>query len=183
MKRRHVKIFSIVFVLCVFISLFMISVYKDNSSKEFYYNVTYFNYNKVPNVSMSSDVPEKIDSLEQLTEFCLEAKIAIDDKESWDYDSDFYKKFRSYDKKFFKNKSLIVICKTHGAGFWNYEFGNLKIEDDNLIIGIHNISYELDDGSYDMPAIYTQYLWVIEINKDLINDINQITIQNYGKIK
>ena len=160
-----------------------LSACRGNSGGRLSYEVTYFDYNEVPNISVRSDVPERIDSLEQLTAFCSEAEIRINDKDSLDYDGTLYKKLRSYDKEFFKNKSLILLSKAHGAGYWNYEFGNLKIKDDNLIISILNNNCESDYEGYDMPDVYTQYLWIIEINKDSIKDVNQITVQNYGIIK
>ncbi len=178
MKRSFTKSSIVVCILCV-LTFTMLCACNKNSDDNLSYDVTYFDNNKSDGISFHSDFVEKIVEFNQLIEFCNNKKMSINDKNDFDYDCDLYKQFRSYDKKFFRTKSLLVVGKHMSEGFWDFEFGNLKIKDNSLIINILCNDEEPDYEHEQLPCEETQYIWVIEVNKKSIENISQLVVQEY----
>lgn len=178
MKKKFTIIISVICLVCI-LMLATLSACSDNSSDEVFYNATSFgDYNQVSaGIKMQSNSPETIVSYKQLEKFCREANMQINDESDWVYASAVYKKFRSYDNNFFKNKVLIVlyIWKPYPQGL---DFGNLKIKDDVMTINILNNHDPYSNSSHD--DIEARYLFLIEINKNSIKDVKQIKVKEYN---
>ena len=178
MSKKNLKIIGLVCLACI-LMIATLSACSNDSGDGLLYNVTSFQTHSADIINIT-DEPQTIVTYEQFAAFCSEAEMPINDKSGWNYDSDIYKKFRSYDKKFFKNKSLIVllIAKSHPQ---DLQFGNLNIKDDTLIINILNEFNPYESG-YDYPAVMDYHLFLIEINKNSISNVNQIVVKEYNHL-
>ena len=89
-----------------------------------------------------------------------------------------YKKFRNYGKKFFDNKALIVAF-TFKTSFECIEFESIDIQNIYLVINLKNKSNanDLSGTSSDSAAVMTAYVYLIEIDKTLVKDINNIIVK------
>ena len=140
------------------------------------YNVTHFD-NCLLELANDEDIARRIDSLDQLTEFCIEKGIPINDKDYTNYDSEICEKLRSYDKKFFKSKSLIIAVA--GDGYpQNLELESLEIRDGLLVL---NISIVINFNLNEYPNTGDWQLYLIEIKKKSIKDVGKIVVKQEDK--
>ncbi len=61
------------------------------------------------------------------------------------------------------------------------KFGNLTVKDDRLIVNILS-EYNPYDNSVHYPDATEVYVYLIEINKNLIGDRNQIIVKEYNNL-
>ena len=179
MKKNFIRIFCVISLVCI-LMLSTLSACSNNSDDRLVYEVASFNSFSSQISKINAAEPQKIVTYEQLTAFCSEAEMPINDKNSWNNVPDIYKKISSYNKKFFKSKSLIIVSieKGHPQGL---EIANLKIDDDALIINVLN-----EENPYDMsasyPSVMDYHLFLIEINKKPISNINRFVVKEYNNL-
>ena len=87
---------------------------------------------------------------------------------------------REYNKGFFRNKALIIVYIEKPNPF-GLKFGNLTVKDDRLIVNILS-EYNPYDNSVHYPDATEDYVYLIEINKSLIGDRNQIIVKEYNNL-
>lgn len=179
MRRQVIKSISI-FMICIFVLFATFSACSNDPYSRFDYNVTSFDHIESDVFKANTDIPQRIDSVEQLKEFCNDTGMPINDKSNRNYDSDIYIKLRSYNNRYFKSNSLIIVFigKPHRQ---ELEFANLKIIDDTLIINILN-EYDPYDEGVEYPTVADDHLMLIEINKNLISKVKQIIIKEYNHL-
>ena len=158
------------------LTLATFSACKDDTNGDFFYDVISFE-DFLGRIYDDPYFAERVDNLEQLTSLCEKAKMSINDKNDWHYDSEVYKKFRSYDSKFFKNKSLIVVSIIQGNPH-SLEFAKLTIYNDVLTISLLS-NYNPYETGGDYLDESDPRLFLIEISKDSIKDVNQIKVITY----
>ena len=186
MKKCFIKTITIICLVCILMLATLSacndnSSDKDNSNDEFYYDVASFVISSGGLMNSDSNkIVKQIDSSEQLISFCNETKLPINDKNDWDYERDYYKKLRSYDKKFFKNKSLIIVFISKGYPY-GLEFSNFRTENDTMTVNILN-HYDPYRKGVSYPCMEEGYLFLIEFNKNSIKDVNQIEVKEYNYI-
>ena len=166
--------------ICLIVLLVAFSACSGNSDGSLDYQIIEFHHIGAGIMKMISDVPQRVDTFEGLTAFFDDAEMPINDKDNINYDTDIYRKFRSYDKKYFKDNSLIIvfISKPH---LQNLEVANLKIKDDTFILNVIN-DYDPYDSSVEYPAVADDHLTLIEINKHCIANVKTIVTSAYNHL-
>ncbi len=176
MNKKFLKISGLVCLICILMLAPLSACSKDNDNGGFYYDVESY----IQTISNSSDFAQRIDSYSEFTKLCDEKGVSIYDEKDWSYDSELYKKLREYNKRFFRSKALIIVYieKPHPFGL---KFGNLTVKDDRLIVNILS-EYNPYDNSVHYPDATEDYVYLIEINKSLIGDRNQIIVKEYNNL-
>lgn len=177
--KKLIKIISVC-AICLFVLLVAFSACSNNSDGRLDYQIIEFHHIGAGIMKMTSDVPQRIDTFEGLKTFFDDAEMPINDKDNINYGTDIYKKFRSYDEKYFNDNSLIIfyIAKPH---LQNLEVANFKIKDDTLILNLIN-DYDPYDSSVEYPAVADEHLTLIEINKHCIANVKTIVTKEYNNL-
>ena len=178
MKNSLIKLFCVISLVCI-LTCATLSACRDNSCDGFSYDA--FSCNHIDSDVFSriyKSEPQLIIDYEQLTSLFIKAKISPNDKNDWNYLSSVYEKFRSYDKKFFNNRWLIMVTVSKPF-LQSLKFGNLEFKDDTLTVNLINDydPYDYSGGHFDM---IDDYLFLIEINKKSAGNINQIKVKEYN---
>ncbi len=176
MNKKFLKISGLVCLICILMISTLSACSNDNDNGGFYYDVESY----IQTIRNSSDFAQRIDSYSEFTKLCDEKGVSIYDEKDWNYDSELYKKLREYNKGFFRSKALIIVYieKPHPFGL---KFGNLTVKDDRLIVNILS-EYNPYDNSVHYPDATEDYVYLIEINKSLIGDRNQIIVKEYNNL-
>ena len=174
MKKNFIKTISMICLVCI-LTFATLSACKDDTDDDFF-DVICFK-DSLGKIYEEPYFAERVDNLEELTSLCKKAGMSINDKSDWHYDSEVYKKFRSYDSKFFKNKSLIVVS-IHQGNPHSLEFAKLTIYNDVLTISLLS-NYNPYETGVAYPDEVDPRLFLIEISKDSIKDVNQIKVITY----
>ena len=82
------------------------------------------------------DIEAKINSLEELKNFCNEKKLQIfNENYKPDINDSLTVNLRKYDDKFFEKRSLLIILRFKET-YDNYSFDSLNIQDDTISINL-----------------------------------------------
>lgn len=82
-----------------------------------------------------------------------------------------------YDKTFFKNKSLVFIYKTKPyPEYYNYD--SMIKDGETLKITLSLPPY---DGSYGYPCVVAYYVYLIAVDKEVADGVNQVVVEEVRK--
>ena len=168
MTKKFIIICSIICLVCI---LMLATLSACNN--DVVYEATSFVTSDY-DIMDSTQLAKRIDSSEQLATFCNDAKMPINDKDGWHYDSDLFAKLRSYNKSFFKNKSLIIVFRGYGHP-QNIELVNMEKQGDTLNVNIHNVR-GMSGGDASFPTVEGHF-FLIEVKKSSIRGVKQIEVK------
>ncbi len=130
---------------------------------------------------IEGDLAERFDTVEQLNEFCNEKNIQVNNnEEDYKFSSAFRKKFENYNNKYFNDKSLIVVFR-YKPCLEKLTFKDLQIENDTLTVNILNES-NISGAEGDSAAVITIYIYLIEVKKSAIENVEQIQVVEMDKL-
>ncbi len=130
---------------------------------------------------IEGDLAERFDTVEQLNEFCNEKNIQVNNnEEDYKFSSAFRKKFENYNNKYFNDKSLIVVFR-YKPCLEKLTFKDLQIENDTLTVNILNES-KISGEEGDSAAVITIYVYLIEVKKSAIENVEQIQVVEMDKL-
>ncbi|MCX4361889.1 MAG: hypothetical protein OSJ74_00670 [Clostridia bacterium] len=81
MRRQVIKSISI-FMICIFVLFATFSACSNDPYSRFDYNVTSFDHIESDVFKANTDIPQRIDSVEQLKEFCNDTGMPINNGKS-----------------------------------------------------------------------------------------------------
>ena len=180
-KNTRAKIFVVICLIIVTITVIAFSACNSDVGEE---NISYDVKNFVVDSSIilkERDFVKKIDSFKQLSTFVNDVGIQCYNKDSYIYNTDLGRTFRSYDKKYFRKNSLIVTYVVKGFP-QPLELKNLEVNGNSMTISILNeLTTEDLEGNWFPDEIVT-YVWFIEVNKKLVKKINEFIINEITHI-
>ncbi len=138
-------------------------------------------FSDIVHSGIDGDLAERFDTVEQLNEFCNEKNIQVNNnEEDYKFSSAFRKKFENYNNKFFNDKSLIVVFR-YKPCLEKLTFKDLQIENDTLTVNILNES-KIPGAEGDSAAVITIYVYLIEVKKSAIENVEQIQVVEMDKL-
>lgn len=138
-------------------------------------------FSDIVHSGIEGDLAERFDTVEQLNEFCNEKNIQVNNnEEDYKFSSAFRKKFENYNNKYFNDKSLIVVFR-YKPCLEKLTFKDLQIENDALTVNILNES-KISGAEGDSAAVITIYVYLIEVKKSAIENVEQIQVVEMDKL-
>lgn len=138
-------------------------------------------FSDIVHSGIEGDLAERFDTVEQLNEFCNEKNIQVNNnEEDYKFSSAFRKKFENYNNKYFNDKSLIVVFR-YKPCLEKLTFKDLQIENDTLTVNILNES-KISGVEGDSAAVITIYVYLIEVKKSAIENVEQIQVVEMNKL-
>lgn len=178
------KFSKIICIICVVVLLAALtacadkSLYKVACSESLNRNDV---FSDIVHSGIEGDLAERFDTVEQLNEFCNEKNIQVNNnEEDYKFSSAFRKKFENYNNKYFNDKSLIVVFR-YKPCLEKLTFKDLQIENDTLTVNILNES-KISGAEGDSAAAITIYVYLIEVKKSAIENVEQIQVVEMDKL-
>ncbi len=138
-------------------------------------------FSDIVHSGIEGDLAERFDTVKQLNEFCNEKNIQVNNnEEDYKFSSAFRKKFENYNNKYFNDKSLIVVFR-YKPCLEKLTFKDLQIENDTLTVNILNES-KISGVEGDSAAVITIYVYLIEVKKSAIENVEQIQVVEMNKL-
>lgn len=145
-----------------------IKYYKSEHSG--FQNAFYHSDNSYNDTGYCPTTSKLIKSYEELKQLCDEYNSPAFSKDSNKYDSEVNNLIRSFDSKYFVNKSLVICFGTGPTGGILGKIKNITLNENVLLI-----NYEKKDADQSITAIINDpWILMIEFNKQEVNDILQI---------
>jgi len=122
---------------------------------------------------------EKTDSLEDLIKLCDEKEYSFFNENDDNYDHELSQKVREYNDTFFQRNSLIMVFYYENTGDYPTKIDSLNIEDNVITVKIAKPGLEA------VNCIASWYVYLIEVNKEDIKDVDKVEATHIikGKIE
>ena len=180
MKKSKMLFISILLISVLTLSTMLCACNKDNDDTNVndfelkFYDTRGYGYS-------IGNYATIIKSAKELKNFCNEDTSPIfqkGDKYTAEENGKIIELFNEYDKKFFKNKSLVAIFRIRSCWGLHNEIKDYQIIDNCMNVTISVISER--DANY--AAAITMHVFILEFDKSKVSGVNQITVDEIQEI-
>ncbi|MDE6604606.1 MAG: hypothetical protein K2K85_01110 [Clostridia bacterium] len=180
MKRYNIFFISIILICLLTVSaLFCACSDKDNESdntpeKDFEFKYYEFGARLVNYATI-------IKSVDDLSAFFNDESSPIyrkEDKYADIYNQKTLELFQDYDKKFFQNKSLVIIFRVRTCLGLESDIKDYEIIDNSLNVTITIIR----ESNYDYATAMTMHMCLLEFDKQKLSSVTQINVKEIEEI-